>query len=169
MACKDDADALAALYRKVFNSYPFPIYDPEFIKDTIKNNTAYFTCKDKDKIVAASSAEINPRCSYAEMTDFATLPEYRQKGIASSLLEKMENKMEIMGIKTAYTIARAISPGMNFTFANAGYIYSGTLVNNTQISGKLESMNIWYKTIAIKNNNDKTKKHFKPRPKRILV
>jgi len=34
---------------------------------------------------------------------------------------------------------------MNITFSRMGYRYSGTLLNNTNISGRLESMNVWYK------------------------
>ena len=56
--------------------------------------------------------------------------------------------MKSSGILNAYTIARAISPGMNITFARLGYHYGGRLVNNTQISGGLESMNIWYKSLV---------------------
>ncbi len=49
------------------------------------------------------------------------------------------------GIATLYTIARAISPSMNITFAKCGYAFGGTLINNTQISGSIESMNLWHK------------------------
>jgi hypothetical protein len=34
---------------------------------------------------------------------------------------------------------------MNVTFARCGYRFAGTLINNTQISGRIESMNVWYK------------------------
>ena len=47
--------------------------------------------------------------------------------------------------QTWYTIARALSAGMNITFAKAGYRYAGTLVNNTDISGTIESMNVWWR------------------------
>ena len=56
----------------------------------------------------------------------------------------METTMNDHGIHTQYTIARALSAGMNITFAKAGYRYAGTLVNNTDISGTIESMNVWY-------------------------
>ena len=36
---------------------------------------------------------------------------------------------------------------MNITFAKHGYSFAGTLTNNTQISGQLESMNVWYKAL----------------------
>ena len=53
--------------------------------------------------------------------------------------------MEQLGIDTFYTIARSVSFGMNITFAKMDYKYTGTLKNNTNISGNIESMNVWYK------------------------
>ena len=37
---------------------------------------------------------------------------------------------------------------MNITFAKLGYDFGGTLTRNTQISGDLESMNVWYKPLV---------------------
>ena len=37
---------------------------------------------------------------------------------------------------------------MNITFARQGYAFSGTLYNNTNISGNLESMNVWHKPLT---------------------
>ena len=59
----------------------------------------------------------------------------------------MESDPAVQQMKTAYTIARSLSPGMNITFARHGYLYGGTLTNNTNISGSIESMNIWYKPL----------------------
>ena len=55
--------------------------------------------------------------------------------------------MDERGMHVLYTIARAISTGMNVTFAKAGYEYTGTLINNTNISGQIENMNVWFKTL----------------------
>ena len=82
-----------------------------------------------------------------EMTDFATLPEALGHGLALSLLETMESAMCRRNMHTAHTIARARSPGMNITFSKAGYTFAGTLINNTNISGGIESMNVWYKRL----------------------
>ena len=79
------------------------------------------------------------------MTDFATLSKYRGQGLASYLLKKMEREMIHQGMRTLFSIARALSPAMNMTFGNTDYLYGGTLVNNTNISGRIESMNVWYK------------------------
>ena len=82
------------------------------------------------------------------MTDFATHPEHRSAGLASHILARMEKEMSASGLKTAFTIARSRSFGVNILFSRAGYMFSGTLVNNTGISGRLESMNIWYKPLG---------------------
>jgi putative beta-lysine N-acetyltransferase len=140
-----DCKQLAALYRNVFQTYPFPIHDPAYLEQTIKENVAYFGIFSDKTLIAASSAEMDLKTSSVEFTDFGTNPDYRGNAFAAILLAKMENKMTIRGIKTRYTIARALSPGMNITFAKAGYRYAGTLINNTGISGNIESMNVWYK------------------------
>ena len=55
--------------------------------------------------------------------------------------------VEKKNINTAYTIARSNSFGMNCTFAKCGYDFGGILVRNTQIGGKIEDMNVWFKSI----------------------
>ncbi len=142
---KTDTGEMAEVYRKVFETYPFPIHDPAYLAGTMDENIVYFGIWHNNKIVALSSSEMDVKSGNVEMTDFATLPDYRGNGFAVYLLEKMEKEMRKQGIKTAYTIARALSFGMNITFAKMGYTFSGTLINNTNISGKLESMNVWYK------------------------
>jgi hypothetical protein len=58
----------------------------------------------------------------------------------------MGEEMKARKIKTLYTIARATSHGMNKTFGRQGYIFAGTLINNTQIGESIESMNVWHKS-----------------------
>jgi len=41
----------------------------------------------------------------------------------------METQMVAQGMATAYTTARAVSPGMNITFAKRGCQYNGRLIN----------------------------------------
>jgi len=145
VAEKSDGSAMVKVYQEVFPTYPFPIHDPEYIRQTMDENVIYFGIWEKDRLVALSSAEMDQDEKNVEMTDFATLPEYRGNGFALFLLAKMEDKMKEMGIKPFYTIARAVSFGMNITFSKMGYQFTGTLKNNTNISGNIESMNVWYK------------------------
>jgi len=144
----DDAQALAALYGQVFTTYPFPISDPAYIRETMAESVRYFIVKDEGKIIAASSAEMDAVAMNVEMTDFAIHPAYRGRRISSGLLRHMEGAMEEAGMHTAYTIARAGYSPVNILFARGGYRFGGTLINNTSICGSFESMNVWYKSLA---------------------
>lgn len=142
-----DIHQIAEVYRSVFETYPFPIHDPEYIRKTMSGNFIYFSIRNNNKIVALASTEMDMDSQNVEMTDFATLPEYQGNGFGVYLLQKMEDEMHRRNIMTAYTIARALSCGINKIFAKMGYTYSGTLFNNTNISGNFESMNVWYKSL----------------------
>lgn len=142
-----DVQELSLLYRQVFPSYPFPISDPSYLSRMMTENVTYYGIRAEDSIIAAAAIETDHHAQSAEMTDFATLPEWRGKGIAESLLRHMGTITEGSHIKTAYTIARASSYGMNAVFWKCGYIYSGLLINNTQISGSIQSMSVWYRQV----------------------
>jgi putative beta-lysine N-acetyltransferase len=142
-----DIPDMAPLYGQVFATYPFPIASPAFLAETMASHVVYFGIWEDGQLVALSSAETDREARNVEMTDFATLPDHRGNGYARMLLTRMETAMRKEGICTAYTIARAISPGMNVTFARQGYEFGGCLVNNTNICGRIESMNIWYRPL----------------------
>ncbi|MDG5814457.1 putative beta-lysine N-acetyltransferase [Chitinispirillales bacterium ANBcel5] len=141
----EDAPEMAEVYKQVFRSYPFEIDNPEYICQTMESNINYYCVKDEvGKIIALSSAELDPESSCAEMSDFATLPKARGNHCAGHLLGLMHEDVEESGICTPFTIARATSPAMNTVFARNGYIFGGTLKNNTHIGESLEDMNVWY-------------------------
>ncbi len=142
-----DAIEMARVYGTVFDSYPFAIDDPAYLRETMETHVDYFCAVREAKIVALASAEMSPEAGHVEMTDFATLPDQRGSNLALRLLYIMEEAMRKKDFKTAFTIARAASAGMNVTFAKAGYEYAGRLVNNTNIAGRIESMNVWYKPL----------------------
>lgn len=147
-ATHEDAADLAKLYRKVFVTYPFPIFEEGYLKKTMTENIRYFCVRKDDEIVAASSAEMDPALRNVEMTDFATHPDHRGRQLSANLLHKMEEEMLREGMKMAYTIARSLSYPVNSLFSRAGYAYGGTLVKNTNICGSFESMNVWYKRLG---------------------
>ncbi|MBN1155926.1 putative beta-lysine N-acetyltransferase [candidate division KSB1 bacterium] len=138
---------LVELYKVIFDSYPFPIYNPDYIKRTMDTNIDYYGIYENGALIATASSEKDEEGLNAEMTDFATLPKRRGQGLASAILMRMEQELRDQGYYTLHTIARAQSAGMNITFSKLGYLYGGTLVNNTQIAGRIESMNVWYKRI----------------------
>ncbi len=142
-----EVQEMAEFYKGVFATYPFPIFDPEYIAKTMHEDVEYFGIRDEGKLIALASAEIDFENSNAEATDFAVLKEYRRQGLAQQLLIRIEEELKNKEIQTYFTIARALSPGMNKTFAKLGYQFAGTLTNNTGIAGNIESMNVWYKTL----------------------
>jgi len=143
-----DVEKMAAIYRTVFPTYPFPIHDPSYLLDTMRSHVEYFGVETGGNLVALSSAEIDELAHNVEMTDFATLLHWQRNNLSAQLLRWMEKEMKQKGIKTCYTIARAMSPEINITFSRLGYAYGGRLKNNTNISAHIESMNVWYKTIS---------------------
>lgn len=144
-----DAESLACLYEQVFASYPFPIYDAKYLKKMMNDHVKYYGIFEEDQLVAASAAEMDADHQSVEMTDFATIPEERGKNYALTLLKFMDEEMKKERMKTGFTIARAVSFGMNITFAKADYKYGGMLKNNTAIAGRLESMNVLYKKLRV--------------------
>jgi len=142
-----DADEIATLLRSVFPTYPFPIGDPEYIRETMQGSIRYFVMKKSHLLAAVASCEIDAENQNAEVTDFATGPLFRERGFASLLLHAMETELKKEGIRLAYTICRAGFGPINTVFAGAGYEFGGMLPNNTNICGSVESMNVWYKKL----------------------
>src|SRR5665647_832231 len=121
-----DAPAIAQVYKTVFKSYPFPIFDEDYLLETMADNIQYYGVFTNDGLVAVASSETDPDHFNSEMTDFAVLPSYRGHQLALHLLIEMEQQMKQQDYRLLYTIARSLSFGMNSTFAKAGYQYGGT-------------------------------------------
>jgi beta-lysine N6-acetyltransferase len=149
LAEESAADDMAALYREVFASYPFPIHDSAYLRATLRTHVRYLLVRFGGRLVAVASGELDADARASEMTDFATHPDHRGRGLASALLRRLDRALAREGIRTGYTIARAPSSGMNRVFASGGYRYAGTLVRNTQICGRIESMNVWHKALPL--------------------
>jgi len=141
---KKELDKAAKLYKSVFETYPYPVYDAKYLESTL-DRIMYFGAFLNGRLISCSAAEMNLEEKNVKMTDFATDKEFLGKGIGSELLKIMERVMRTKEISTAYSITRAFSKGINITFAKNGYKYSGTLKNDVNIAGKIESMNVWYK------------------------
>lgn len=140
-----DAGIIAGFTREIFPSYPFPIDDPAHVREMMGESTRYYGVSREGRLVAVSSAEMDLSSASVEMTDFATHPDHRGKRLARILLRHMEGEMQVAGMKTAYTIARADSLPVSVIFTRSGYRFGGRLVNNTNICGSLRSMNVWYR------------------------
>jgi len=143
-ASHEDAREMGEVFGKVFATYPSPVFDPEYLLKRMADGDIFWLAKNQGQIAAIASAEIDHSNSRAEMTDFATLPEYRGQSLASVLLDKITGECWNLGINCLFSLARATSFGMNSVFYQGGFSFGGTLLNNCHICGSYENMNIWY-------------------------
>lgn len=154
MAERKDAPFLSKFYQSVFPVYPVPIEDPEYITKQMKDDTIFMLIEDSGKIIAAASAEINNEFKNAEITDCATLPSMRKGGFMNHIIRNLENELVKRQVYCSYSIARALSFGMNAVLHNLDYTYKGRLKNNCYIFDKIEDMNVWYKDLSITTANN---------------
>jgi putative beta-lysine N-acetyltransferase len=147
-ATPDDIPSICSLYQRSFETYPFPIQDPGYISSSMNNGTTFFVGEIDNVIIAAGSCDMDHEVSAVEITDLAVDDTFRGYGISKKLLVAMEHEMKRKKIRTAYTICRSLPLPVNRLFARNEYLLGGTLINNTNICGSLESMNVWYKSLV---------------------
>jgi len=75
-----DTERMKSFYQQIFQTYPFPIYDAEYLIDTMKHNIRYFCVLEGKRIIALASSEIDYDSLSVEMMAFATLPDLRGQG-----------------------------------------------------------------------------------------
>ncbi|MFJ5965871.1 putative beta-lysine N-acetyltransferase [Bacillus sp. NPDC093026] len=141
-----DTQMLAKLYDTVFETYPTPMNKPDYIQKVMEEGTVFYAVEHDGQIVSAASAEINATYGHAELTDCATLPSYRKLGFMHHLILALEKELQSIYIYVFYSLARALSYGMNQVFYQLGYTYTGRFQNNCYIFDKIEDMNLWVKT-----------------------
>ncbi|WP_297418175.1 putative beta-lysine N-acetyltransferase [Clostridium sp.] len=149
-ATKDDIEELTKLFSTVFLTYPSPVYNKEYIKQTMNEKVLYKVAVYAGSIVSVASADMDKENLNAEITDCATYPAYRGKGILSNIIFSLERNLKAKGFLTLYSLSRAINPSINFILSKHNYHYTGRMVNNCNICGTFEDMNIWVKNIHSK-------------------
>ncbi|WP_377889114.1 putative beta-lysine N-acetyltransferase [Alkalihalobacillus sp. R86527] len=147
-ASEKDAEKLATLYKSVFEVYPTPMDQADYIRKVMKEDTIFYVVDEGSIISSAASAEVNHKFQNAEITDCATLPEFRKSGVMRHLILALESKLLEEEIYYAYSIARSLSFGMNAVFFQLGYEYGGRLINNVKIYDDWENMNLWSKRLV---------------------
>lgn len=150
VASKEDAKQISEFLKKTFSDYPSDLSE-EYIQDNIKKQTTHYRMifDQENKLASVASAEINHEQKNAELTDCATDPIHRNKGLIGYNLTLLENDvLNHFQIKDLYTMARAREYGMNCAFAKLGYQFTGTLTKNCRMPTGWESINIWCKEVA---------------------
>lgn len=146
-AIESDIPQLIKVFNKVFSTYPTPISDTEYIKRMMTTNVLYKVAEMDGDIVGVASADMDKLNLNAEITDCATLTEFRGNGIMSGLIYYLEYDLKQKDYHTLYSICRALNPGINFVLSKHRYTYSGKLINNCNICGGYENMNVWVKEL----------------------
>lgn len=142
----DDIENIREIFALVFATYPSPVEDKSYIEYIIKSDCYVMKAVEfNGKIVGIASADINYEELCAELTDCAVLPEHRGHGLMGRLIGAVEQEMKDLGIKYLYSLTRAGIPEINAVFYHKGYRFNGKLLNNCNIGGQFESMNIWEK------------------------
>lgn len=150
LARREDIPELIELYKRIFETYPSPLVHSDYLDTVFHQETRFVVATNQEgHIRAAASAELYHDQKAAELTDCATHPESRGLGLMSHLLEILENELIKEDYICAYTMARARSYGMNSVFYGLGYEFLGRLINNCDIYGAYEDMNIWVKNLKI--------------------
>lgn len=147
-ATETDIKEMIELFSNVFSTYPSSIYDENYLKETMNEKVLYKVAIDNEKIISIASADMNIENLNAEITDCATYPNYRGKGILSDLIYSLELELKKRRFMTLYSLCRAINPGINFVLKKHNYSFRGRLLNNCNICGGFEDMNIWVKDIS---------------------
>lgn len=147
LALKQDADQMAHLYRAAFTNRPTLLHDPARIRGAMRESSLFFGVWQGESLVALCCASVDSASYSAELSDFATLPEFRGQGLAQHLVQQTEGHLHTMGIRSLFALTGAYSFAMNLTLARNGYHFGGTLTNDNNSYGQLESVNLWHKLL----------------------
>ena len=134
---------ISQLLTEVFTSYPSPVENPQYICSLMQLGNIFAGAFSQEKLIGVAAAYPDPILNRCEMTDCATLADYRGHSLSESLLAILEYEVQKQGSFNLYTLARAQSYGMNRIFHKLGYGYQGRLINNCHIAGSFEDMNLW--------------------------
>ena len=147
-ASESDIGGMIKLFSRTFSTYPSEIFSEDYLKNTLNKKVLYKVAVDNNnRIIGVASADLDRENLNAEITDCATHPHYRNKGILSNIIYFLELELKNMEFITLYSLSRAIHPGINFVLSKHGYTFRGKLINNCNICGGFENMNIWVKNI----------------------
>ncbi|KZL91449.1 putative beta-lysine N-acetyltransferase [Clostridium magnum] len=146
-ANENDIKSMIELFSNVFFTYPSPVHDEEYLKKTMNKKVLYKVAIDNGKIISIASADLDKENLNAEITDCVTSPQYRGQGILSNIIYSLEQDLKHRGFIGLYSLSRAVNPGINFVLSKHDYRFRGRLINNCNICGGFENMNIWVKNI----------------------
>ena len=143
-----DGEAIAQLITDTFDHYPTPSGVSAYIDQHIEEGTPFRLVREGDEVVACASADLVPEARTAELTDCATRPTHRGRGLMQAILADLVVDLKELGYPTAFTLARAQVPGVNLAFQRLGFELRGRMAQSCRIGTGLEDMNVWSRRLA---------------------
>lgn len=147
-ATLSDVPALASLLGQTFQEYPTPSDDPAYLQAQLEAGTPFRVVEEEGALIACASADLVREAKTAELTDCATRPEHRGRGLMRGLLSALCDDVKALGYPTAFTLARARIPGVNLAFQGLGFELHGCMSRSCRIGEGLEDMNVWSKQLT---------------------
>jgi len=138
-----DASAIAALVARTFERYPTPTGVPAYVRAQLDEEIPFRVVREGERVVACASADLIRDARTAELTDCATDPSQRGRGLMQAILEDLMGDLRALAYPTAFTLARAGVPGMNVAFARLGFGCRGVMTRSCRIGAGIEDMNVW--------------------------
>ncbi len=158
----EHVEQLHELYRLTFTQYPFEL-NPQTLRSIMESAKVLVAINSEGRIVSSlvgesieiplENSEIE-RIRLVELSEAATHPDYRAKGLLSFLVRQMvETIKKDSSVKTIiYGEARASHIPANVILRKNGAVYAGTLekhcliesVRNIPEEGIFENLNVWY-------------------------
>ncbi len=142
-ATVEDAAAIAELVTATFAHYPTPTGVPAYVAELIDEGTPFRIVRRDGCVVACASADLVRSARTAELTDCATRPSERGRGLMQGILSGLMADLRQMGYPTAFTLARAAVAGVNLAFWRLGFVWRGQMAASCRIGGGIEDMNVW--------------------------
>lgn len=143
-----DGEAIAQLINDTFAHYPTPSGVSDYIEQHIEEGTPFRMVREQGEVIACASADLVPEALTAELTDCATRPEHRGRGLMQAILGDLILDLTQLGYPTAFTLARARVPGVNLAFQRLGFELRGRMTQSCRIGTGLEDMNVWSRRLA---------------------
>ncbi len=140
-----DAAEIGNLLREVFPAYPIP-EDPGSIRYALASGAVHgrVVRESTGKLAAYASLEFQPGGGAAELTDCATSPAARGKGLMTHLVVRLQEDLaDVFEWQHAYSLAREDQPGMQKVLARCGWHQFGRLVNHYRVGGQWVSARLW--------------------------
>ncbi|TYQ15901.1 UNVERIFIED_CONTAM: putative beta-lysine N-acetyltransferase [Acetivibrio alkalicellulosi] len=143
-----DIPKMIQLFQEVFKTYPSPVFNSEYLSEVMDDKILFKGVFKEGCLVSIASVDMDKKNLNGEITDCATYPEYRGQGLLTNLIYELENELLNKGFYCLYSLSRAINTGINMSLRKHGYEYKGRLINNCDICGGFEDMNIWAKLLT---------------------